>query len=483
MNQFVSAAKNIPDSTTENGAATFASSNSSIVDFFFKAGASRGNKSQFIDAFSTSYKDDKKKALRALFWSRDVRGGAGERENFRHALRFLAKEDPATLQAILNSGSIENFGRWDDVLVLLEDGIPPYLQINAASRIRLALMSGDGLAAKWMPREASSQKKMAWKLRSIMGMDAKTYRKTLSSLTKVVETNMCAKDWDNIEFSHVPSVANTRYAKAFTKNTPKYQQYLDSVKKGDSKINMSAAFPHDVVRSLNGNAEAADVMWNNLPNYIPEDVNVLPIVDVSGSMSVKVSGSIRAMDIAIGLGIYTAERQTGAFKNMFLTFETQPQFVDISNCMSILTKVEKTRCSPWGGSTNFQAALDMILKVATVNNVPASDIPDVLLVASDMEFDHAEANYSGNSTQVTNFQVMKEKFAAAGYNLPQVVFWNLNSRTANIPVRFNEQGVALISGFSPAILTSVLGGSLDPYSIVLKTIMSDRYTVEKLTEE
>jgi hypothetical protein len=315
-------------------------------------------------------------------------------------------------------------------------------------------------------------------------MTPKQYRKSLVALTKVVETQMCAGDWDNINFSHVPSVAARQYKKAFNRHTPAFAEYVAKLVSGDKtvKVNASAIFPHDVLKGVINTygpskldkAETDHVIaqWDALPNYVG-DASIMPIVDVSGSMSCPAgkNSNVTCMDVSISLGLYLADKNKGVFKDTFLTFSDKPQLVTLKG--NIVDKVAQMSKSDWNMSTNLHAAMDKILDVAVKGNVPASDMPAMLLILSDMQFNQC-ARYDD-----TAMQMIERKFADAGYTVPQIVFWNLNS-SDNVPVKADKSGAALVSGFSPSIMTSLLAADLDqftPEGIMLKTVMSDRYAL------
>jgi len=285
---------------------------------------------------------------------------------------------------------------------------------------------------------------------------------------------MCAKTWDEINFAHVPSVAAARYNAAFVRNAAeKYNEYKQSLVKGETKINAAAIFPHDVIRAAKGDSDhdIIDAQWNTLPNYLGEkSTDILIMSDVSGSMCKPVSGSVTALDISIALGLYVSERQVGPFKNLVLTFTSEPMFHHVQG-HNIVERIRDLGAAAWGMSTDIGKAFECILKTAKDNRVQAEDMPKILLVLSDMEFDVATKN-------TTHFKNLQHLYNEAGYELPRVVFWNLNSRTKNAPVRCDQNGTALISGFSPSIMKSILSAEeFTPMSIMLKTVMVDRYTV------
>lgn len=473
MNQFVNTAMQTPDSQTENGAATFASSLNFNTDLFFRVGASRGKVMEVVTLFKQALQEDAKLATRIAMWARDARGGAGEREIFRSIIKEL---DGDTQVALIPK--IVELGRWDDLGVLVESG-PAYVQVRAATYWKNAVCTGHGLAAKWAPRKGD----LAVKLRSLWGMSPKQYRKTLVNATKVVETQMCAKQWDDIEFAHVPSVAAARYNAAFLRNAPvSYTAYKKALIAGETKINASAIFPHDVIRAIGiGNfvdakvdTDVIDAQWQSLPDFCNGKASdILVMSDVSGSMMNLVSGSVSALHVSVALGLYISERQSGPFKDMVLTFSGNPTFHKIQG-VGITNRAKNLAKAAWGMNTDLNKAFDHILFTAQTGNVPAEDMPKMLLILSDMEFDHCG--------RLTNMQSLRKKYAAAGYELPKVVFWNLNSRTQNIPVRHNEKGVALVSGFSPAILKSILAAQeFTPGQIMLDTVMDQRYDVSGVT--
>jgi len=375
---------------------------------------------------------------------------------------------------------VPELGRWDDLLVLV--GTP--MEEQAFFMIQCALEDNMGLCAKWMPRQGP----VAAKLRNYLGWTPKFYRKRLVELTKVVETQMCAKDWDNINFNHVPSVASARYKKAFSRHTEKYKEWAAALVSKDPevakevKVNAGAVYPYDVLKGMIGhyrsnynqdNLNHILAQWEALPNYVG-DANVLPIVDVSGSMTSPAGGynsksGVTCLDVSVSLGLYLADKNKGKFKDTFLTFSGKPELLHLEG--NILDKAKQMVDSKWEMNTNLHAAIEKILQVAIEGNVPQEEMPQTLLILSDMQFDQC-ARYDD-----TAMQMIARKYADAGYSMPNIVFWNLSAHD-NVPAKFDDNGVALVSGFSPAIVKGVLAADLDnftPEAIMLKTIMSDRY--------
>lgn len=476
MNKFVKAIAN-QETVTTNGMKARVSTANANVDLFYKIGASRGK--NVVPDFTAAFVENRDYALRIAQWARDIRQGAGERELFRSILKSLVNTNPDEAKLLVRK--VPELGRWDDVLVLV--GSP--LETDAFQMIKNALDKGDGLCAKWMPRKGPE----AVKLREFLGWTPKFYRKRLVELTKVVETQMCANDWDNIDFNKVPSVATARYKKAFGRHTEKYGEWAtklvskDPEVKESVKVNAGAVYPYDVIRNINYNMTADDLnviraQWEALPNYMNE-TKVMPLVDVSGSMGCPVgdgkkTSNLTCMDVAVSLGLYVADKNKGVFKDTFLTFTSTPKLVTLKG--DIVAKNNQLRRADWGGSTNIQSAFETILKTAVSNKVPQEDMPDVLLILSDMQFDYCTD--FGRSRE-SAMEMVERKYAAAGYKTPKVVFWNINAYS-NVPVAYDKSGAALVSGFSPTILKSVLAADFDnftPEAIMRKTIMVERYDI------
>lgn len=472
MNAFVNGALQIPDTVTENGAGTFSTSLDAHVDLFYLIGAARQlGEDHLAKAFDAAFRINPSLAVRILLWARDVRGGAGERQVFR---RILAKL-PAPIQLALIPKVVE-LGRWDDLLTLINSN-DNVVALTSAHFWKQWIADGNQLAAKWAPRKGID----AVRLRTLWNMSPKQYRKFIVAGTNVVEQKMCARRWDDIEFSHVPSVAAARYSSAFARNAAeKYAQYKASLAAGTSKINASAIFPHDVVVAATANGADVDVIeaqWKALPDYTNGKASdVLVMSDVSGSMSTIVSGRLAAIDVSIALGLYISERQPGAFKDLVLTFSGESKFHKVRGA-TLRERVADLLGSTWGMNTNLYAAFQNIIGVARDHNVPAEQMPKTLLILSDMEFDAAVG-----SDRTTLLQAGRKLFESNGYVMPTIVFWNLASQRGAVPARSDDPGVALVSGFSPAVLKSVLAGDkITPETVMLNAVMSDRYFVSGVT--
>ena len=472
MNTFVNAVVN-QEARTANGMKARKSTANAVVDLFYNAGASRGK--NIVPSFTAALVENRDLALRVAAWLRDARGGAGERQLFRDILVHLEKTDPEAAKALLRK--VPELGRWDDIFVFKTKE----MKAEAYTMLGDALREKNGLAAKWTPRQGP----IAVEIREFFGMSPKFYRKSLVEMTKVVEQNMCANAWDEINFSHVPSVASARYKKAFNRNTPKYAEYVQALVKGDNptvKVNASVAYPYDVLKGRintygvkfdKTELDLIEKQWEALPNYVG-DANILPLVDVSGSMSCPAGKNTKlsCMEVAVSLGLYLADKNKGKFKDTFLTFSGSPELLNLKG--NINQKIDQMVKSKWDMNTNLHAAFKKILDVAVKGNVPQEEMPEMVLILSDMQFDQCVTH--DNSA----IEMIARKYQAAGYNLPKVVFWNLNAAYGNAPVKFNKSGTALVSGFSPAIVKPLLSGDMDsftPEAVMLKTLMQDRYAV------
>ncbi len=453
---------------------------SKVVDLFYNIGASRGK--DVVPAFNEAFEENANLALRVAQWVRDVRGGAGERDIFRKILANLVTNPSQYATALALLTKTPELGRWDDWWSVygLNEGIDNFV----VEYIVGELQKGNGLLAKWLPRqkELINGKDLTKALRNRLGMSPKEYRKFLVANTNVVEQYMCSGNWSEINFSHLPSLAHSRYKKAFYKNAEEsYKAYVEKLVKKDPtvKINAGAVYPYDVLKGLVSqryskgyNATELAVItaqWEALPNYL-EDNSVLALVDTSGSMSASVgAGTVSCQDVAVSLGLYVADKLRGSFKDCFLTFSSNPVLQTLSG--NIVEKVKKMSTAHWEMSTDLHKAFDLILKTAKNGNVLEEDMPKTLLIMSDMAFNGCV------KFDDTAYEMISRKYDEAGYKIPNVVFWNLRA-TGNAPVNFEKKGVALVSGFSPSILKTVLSAkSVTPADVMLETLMNPRYDI------
>lgn len=464
---------------TENGATTYKSTLNGVLDFFAMGGALRtASSDRIVSLFNTAFAEDNLLAMKALFNVRNIRGGAGERKTFRTILKYLATSNPELV--IKNIPNIVQFGRYDDLFELIgttaEDAVLGFIDNQLAKDISKADQGKPiSLLAKWMPSINTSSKKtvaLAHKLAKELDFSPREYRVILSELRQyidVTERKMSANRWQEINYQTTPSRAGMIYRKAFAKHDPiRYQQFINDVKSGKAKINAGTLFPHDIVKKiLHGEySDTLNVQWDSLPNYLEDnDRNILTVVDCSMSMF---SPNHDPISIAIALGIYTAEHNKGAFHNYFMTYSDSPTLQRVGG-RNIYEKVNCLRQSGWGYSTNIQAVFKNILQTAINNHVPQKDMPSQVLIISDVEFNNTQ-------NRCTNLDAIKQQYIAAGYEVPQLVFWNVNSRQNNVPATADEQGVLLVSGASPSVFKTLLSGKhCTPIDQMLETLNQEMY--------
>lgn len=501
---------------TENGAATHSTAGSNVLDLFASGGAWRSRSEEDIaKAVELAFCEDPLLTLRCLFYLRDARGGQGERRTFRVALQHLAKYHAREFHKVLNL--VAYFGRWDDLLGVSHIPlVSSFLKSTLENDLKAEKPT---LLAKWLPTEnttSEATRHLARRLIKSWGWKTKFYKRSLVALRaklNVLEPLLCAKRWSEINYEHVPSRASLKYRKAFKKqDEARYTEYIAAVKKGEKKIHASTLYPYDLVSLVRHAAaidETIEAQWNALPNYLDKPTNALVMCDTSGSMENCTLGSktkTQPMDVSLSLALYIAERNQGPFHNLYMTFSGAPQIVAVGG-NSLFEKVRKFE--PIVANTNLMAAFREILNYAKHSGATQDQIPQMLIVISDMEFDsathfnspsvygygntawgtygtHGQQRVAPQPGETTNFQQAKIEFEAAGYKLPTVVFWNVASRNDQQPVRMHDTGAILVSGASPSILKYVLNPDSEmpkaptPIELMLQVLTSERYSIINL---
>ena len=503
-------------SITENGAVGYRTTGKELLDLNFAVASLRSmDENEIVKRFTRAFCEDKILAMKWLFYARDVRQGLGERRLFRVVLADLVRTNPEMVIPVINL--IPEYGRYDDLWCLLDDihsARHVYQIVDAQLRRDLENMSANksiSLLAKWLPSiNASSPKTKAYgkKLAKALHMSERDYRKTLAKLRAyldVVEVKMSDKNWSEIKYEAVPSRANLIYNSAFLRNDEeRRREYLGKLEKGETKINASTLFPHDIVNKYTGGHSyvqskdaTIEALWKALPDTVKGCGNTIVVADGSGSMDTRVDpkSKVTALDVANALAIYFAERSSGQFKDKYITFSENPQFVDFSKCDSLHDKLQCALSHNEIANTNIEKVFYMILTAAVVNKMTQEDLPKNILIISDMEFDACATSgeptlrrsyyswyYGGTRIAPTQtlFDTIAKKYAEYGYQMPRLVFWNVNSRTGTIPVKNNALGVALVSGFSVNVAKMVMSGKTDPFECLLETLNDKRYDpVEK----
>ena len=456
MNNLINATRS-NNSLTDNGAVTHSTSLNYCLDLFFVAGASRRmSETEIIVMFERAFGEDQDIAVKILFWARDARGGAGERRFFQIIMKHIAVTYPEMFEILMVQ--VPEFGYWKDVFQI---ETPNENNLNWL-KFQLEESPNAGLLAKWFPRKGP------WfvAMHKYLKVTPKEFRQHLVSMTKVVETQMCAKQWSQIDYSHVPSIAMNKYRQAFFKNDQeRMSQYIEMVKQGVAKINASVIYPYQLFQAFAKGDEpnAIEAQWYAMPNYMAGSTErILPVCDVSGSMTGL------PMDVSVSLGLYISERNEGIFKDAFITFSDKPEMQYLKGNVS--QRMRQLARADWEYNTDLMAVFKLILNSATANKLPESEMPTKILIISDMEFDEATGD------RRTNLDAIREMYAQHGYTLPQIVFWNVNGRLGNVPAQAKDPGIGLVSGFSPAILKSIIKGEIySPTQLMMDTLMVERY--------
>ncbi|WP_294469747.1 DUF2828 family protein [uncultured Ruminococcus sp.] len=483
---------------TENGAVAHYSTLSDCLDLFAFVGSMRGQSDKFIiDAFVKAFIEAPDLALRIIFYARDVRGGLGERDVFRKIIKYLACTVPESVSKNLHL--IPEYGRYDDLYSLFDTPcedemiqlIKDQLTEDADNMVRNKNVS---LLAKWMPSVNTSSAKtraFAKKFCKSLGLSEKKYRRLLSELRSyidVVEKRMCGRDY-TFDYEKLPSKALFDHRKAFYRNDrERYSEYLRRVREGKSVMHTGTLVPYNVVNACYDiiescvyrridsedlarrrlkEIEVLNTTWNALADYT-DGRNALAVIDTSGSMLFSESGNNIPLISAAALGIYLADKNTGYFAKHFMVFSQKARMIELKG-ETIIQKVNYLLSKSEIANTNVKDVFDVILRTATENNVPQNEMPSVIYLLSDMEFDEQEG------TNKTVFENAKEKYRKNGYTLPTIVFWNMAARHSQYPVTKHETGAVLVSGFSPTLFSMAMSTEITPAKFMAQVLENDRY--------
>lgn len=474
-------------SMTENGALGFATTNKKILDMNFKVSSYRkASERDLIRDFADALNDNFELAVAWLFYARDVREGLGERRLFRSLFKYLADRDRELAKKLL--AAIPEYGRWDDLIMLVDgplhdDVIMIINKTLVNDKAECAAGRSISLLAKWLPSENTSSKitrNLAAIVRNGLGMTSREYRKTLSTLRAhidVVERKMSANEWSEIDYEAVPSKANLIYKNAFlAHDEERRREFLGAIESGVAKINSSVNFPHEIVckygRYSRQPDQTLEALWKALPDCSLE--NTIVVADGSGSMYTRVDdkSAAQAIDVANALAIYAGEHCSGEFKNTYITFSSKPQLIRLKG-QDLRSNLEIAYSHCEVANTNIKAVFELILRTAVNAKMAQEDIPQNILIISDMEFDAATYGFARVNAKL--FETIAAQYAQYGYKLPKLIFWNVCSRTNTIPMKENENGVILVSGFSTNIMKLVMSNKLDPWAALVDVLTSERY--------
>lgn len=462
---------------TENGDRAYKTSGSYCLDYFSLIGGMRFNYTNALNNFMKAYKEDPILAIKILFFTRDIRGGLGERNIFRFTFNALCNMAPEVAKQVISY--VPTYGRYDDLFSAYSTPVRKEVVKIVREQLKEDIENKKenkpiSLLAKWMPSINTSSNEtrvLAKKLASSLGMSNEEYRKTLSMLRKdfIIENNLREKDY-SFDYESVPGGAMFKYRGAFFKHDEeRYSAFLDAVNSGEKKINSSTIFPYEVIRKFeNGDvntkkdANALDTIWNS---FSREGIDSKTIVVRDGSGSMYDCEKVSANSVATSLALLFAERLEGEFKNKFITFSSHPKLVEVEG-KTIKEKYNFISQFDDYSNTNIEKVYKLILNVYSNPNFKKEDALDRIVIISDMEFDCIEED-----NEISTYEFFKKEFEKLGFKLPEVVFWNVRARSTHLPVTMNEANVKLVSGASSSIIDMVTkNDSTTPYEMMLKCL-------------
>lgn len=483
---------------TENGAQMYGTTGKALLDLNFTVSALRNaSDEQIIEKYLLASDEDRNLALKWLFYARDIREGLGERQLFRIIFKYLATHtDPFCISRLLEF--VPQLGRWDDLLDLFNTPLEQFVLAGISRTFRedMVRMQNDRpvtLLAKWMPSvntTSPESRHQAVKIARYMGMSIPHYRKSLSKLRKhmdVIEVKMSDGKWDEIDYSKVPGRANMLYADAFLRHDPeRRREFLEQVLNGSAKVHADTVYPHEIVHKIcddqymdTDEIMSIRAMWESLPAPDQGIGRTVVVHDGSGSMMQCTSpgkSGVSCLDVATGLAIYFSQYLSGPFKNTFITFSRRPKLIDLTSCDNIFAKVAKVRQFKEVANTNVEAVFELILRTAVDGHISQLDMPDNILILSDMQFDACAEGSMGGRLTSNLFESIAATYNNYGYKIPRVCFWNISNRFGAIPMHTNDLGVALMSGYSINNVKLIMSGKLDPYEALLDVLNAERYS-------
>lgn len=422
----------------------------------------------------------------------------GERRFFKVCLHWLAQNDSEAAER--NIRHIPDLGRWDDLYELVDTPVETAMFDFIKHQLVLDVNSKTpSLLAKWLKSENASSKRtryLGMKTRTALGMTPRVYRKTLSMLRErinVLERLMSAGQWDLIEFDKIPSQAGLRYRNAFARRDLIKEKYTTFIKSDSTKVNTKAMAPYEVVHQAikcrDWNMDGIDRMainkyWENLRDYFNgASLDALCIVDTSDSMTWSYNNtSVRPIDVAISLGMYAADKARGPFAGHYISFSSRPQLIKVEG-VDFVDKVRRIYRTNLCDNTNLEAAFDMVLNTAIRTGCTQEDLPKKLVVITDGEFDSMVCDRSStsfwdyNRVSLDNWETVAEsiakKWVKAGYKMPELIFWNINSRNDQVPMKM-QNSVSLVSGFSASTFKMVMSDKSD-IDLMYEVLDSERY--------
>lgn len=474
--------KKSSEKVTENGQFALDSTGSPLLNAFGTLGSMRERTdNDVLRTFIDAYGENPKLAMKLLFYVRDIREGLGERNIFRIIAKYLADNHKDEMKK--NLRIIPEYGRWDDLYcfvgtALERDAFDIIKKQFGNDIANMEAKKSVSLMAKWLKsvNTSSAESRRLGRLTAkALGLSEKGYRKSLSLLRKaidVVEKKMTEKEWSQIKYEAVPSYATKNYKNAFREHDEeRYNSYITDVKNGTAEIKSGVLYPYDLIEALESgkDTDVTELQWKALPDYVASDKKFLVMADVSGSMEG------RPMDVAVGLAIYFAERCSGSYHGKALTFTEKPRFFSLSDDLSLNDKVHLVK-DKVGYNTDLKAAFELLLESAIKIRAKQSDLPTAILVISDMEIDSA----CENTKPLLFTDEMKKRFNDAGYELPILVYWNVNARNDTFHADKTNPYARFLSGSAATTFKSLCDNiGSDATELMLKVLNSERYDAVK----
>ena len=500
MNSFIDNLKKETNYTlTENNAITHKSTLDAVYDLFAMGGAYRSRSDDdCILLFKKAFEQDETLALKCLFYLRDIRGGQGERRFFRVCMNWLAREYPEA--AFRNLDNIPEYGRWDDLYCIFGTKLENDALDMFATQLNKDLVSlresdneGVSLLGKWLKSENASAyetKQLGNRTREYLGYSHRKYRKILSALRSrinIVEKLMSEGQWDKIDFAKIPSKAGLIYRNAFAHNDLTKERYAEFMDSKETKVNAATLYPYEIVNKVTDKIDWDEKLhldkterdtlnkyWENQIDYLNgKSCKAMCVVDTSGSMTSKYGTSVKPIDVAISLGMYCAERIGEPFTNYFISFSSIPQWIEIEG-VDFCDKVRRIYKQNLCQDTDLKAVFNMLKNMYLSGKVEAEDMPEQLIVISDMEI-NSGSSWRDSYRMRTEMEAIHDEWAAAGLKMPKLYYWNVSARQNNVLDDPENPDVTFVSGCSPIIFQSVLEGK-SSYELMMDKLNSSRYS-------
>lgn len=510
-NWFAGKSQETTEVTTWNGAASYSTLDDPLIQFFFKTvrnitmedyksvEKNRTVPDALAKLLNEAWQVDNLYTMRLIFHLRDCRGGKGEKRLFRLCCLWLLQNHPEALE--LNMNQIPEFGSIKDFFnIFLGTVYENNMLERVADQLKKDLGNlknneGVSLAAKYAPTENHAFDKKfhtVSKLCKLLNVTKVQYRKEylvpLRSKLNIVEHYLCNNEWDKVCYSNVPSIANVMYRNAFIKHDgERYRQHCKDVTNDEAKINTGVLSSYQIVEQymtlhhtgfgikIKEYDETIEAQWNSFITRVKENwsgVNILPIVDLSGSMF-----SNKVAHIAIALGLVASNLNSSPeYNGKWITFSHAP-VIETLNGNTLHSQLESMSKSHIGLSTSLSSTFELLLNNAKSQSLAKEQMPQVLLILSDMQF-----NSIDNSASSTNWDHINSLYANEGYTRPTIIFWNLHGSTIDFPVpSANIKNCILLSGFNDSLFNAISNGECpNPRKIVDEIINSERYSKIKV---